>query len=135
MYTEYDYANQPVVDIVNDMLADAARKRVSDIHMDPTPEELIIRVRVDGELALYSKVPANVKKNLVTRVKIISGMNITESRVPQDGAIKMTIDNRDLDFRVSTLPIVYGEKVVIRLLDYSATMTSIDALGFSDTNL
>ena len=62
MYTEYDYANQPVVDIVNDMLADAARKRVSDIHMDPTPEELIIRVRVDGELALYSKVPANVKK-------------------------------------------------------------------------
>lgn len=135
MYTEYDYANQPVVDIVNDMLADAARKRVSDIHMDPTPEELIIRVRVDGELALYSKVPANVKKNLVTRVKIISGMNITESRVPQDGAIKMTIDNRDLDFRVSTLPIVYGEKVVIRLLDYSATMTSIEALGFSDTNL
>lgn len=135
MYTEYDYANQPVVDIVNAMLADAARKRVSDIHMDPTPEELIIRVRVDGELALYSKVPANVKKNLVTRVKIISGMNITESRVPQDGAIKMTIDNRDLDFRVSTLPIVYGEKVVIRLLDYSSAMTSIEALGFSDTNL
>ncbi len=135
MFTEYDYANQPVVDIVNAMLIDASRKRASDIHMDPTPEDMNVRIRVDGELVLYAKVPAAVKKNLVTRVKIISGMNITESRVPQDGAIKMSIDGRDMDFRVSTLPIVYGEKVVIRLLDYSATMTSLDALGFSETNL
>ena len=130
MFTEYDYQNEPIVDIVNEMLVDAAKKRASDIHMDPTPDVLNIRIRVDGELILYAKVPAAVKKNLVTRVKIISGMNITESRVPQDGAIKMTVDGKDLDFRVSTLPIVYGEKVVIRLLDYSATQASLDIIGF-----
>ena len=135
MFTEYDYQNEPIVDIVNEMLVDAAKKRASDIHMDPTPDVLNIRIRVDGELILYAKVPAAVKKNLVTRVKIISGMNITESRVPQDGAIKMTVDGKDLDFRVSTLPIVYGEKVVIRLLDYSATKASLDSLGFSEENL
>ena len=135
MFTEYDYQNEPIVYIVNEMLVDAAKKRASDIHMDPTPDVLNVRIRVDGELILYAKVPAAVKKNLVTRVKIISGMNITESRVPQDGAIKMTVDGKDLDFRVSTLPIVYGEKVVIRLLDYSATQASLDSLGFSEENL
>uniref|UniRef100_UPI003FF132CD GspE/PulE family protein n=1 Tax=Candidatus Ventrenecus sp. TaxID=3085654 RepID=UPI003FF132CD len=135
MFTEYDYQNEPIVDIVNEMLVDAAKKRASDIHMDPTPDVLNIRIRVDGELILYAKVPAAVKKNLVTRVKIISGMNITESRVPQDGAIKMTVDGKDLDFRVSTLPIVYGEKVVIRLLDYSATQASLESLGFAEENL
>lgn len=135
MFTEYDYQNEPIVDIVNEMLVDAAKKRASDIHMDPTPDVLNIRIRVDGELVLYAKVPAAVKKNLVTRVKIISGMNITESRVPQDGAIKMNVDGKDLDFRVSTLPIVYGEKVVIRLLDYSATQASLESLGFAEENL
>ncbi len=135
MFTEYDYQNEPIVDIVNEMLVDAAKKRASDIHMDPTPDVLNIRIRVDGELILYAKVPAAVKKNLVTRVKIISGMNITESRVPQDGAIKMSVDGKDLDFRVSTLPIVYGEKVVIRLLDYSATQASLESLGFAEENL
>ena len=135
MFTEYDYQNEPIVDIVNEMLVDAAKKRASDIHMDPTPDVLNIRIRVDGELILYAKVPAAVKKNLVTRVKIISGMNITESRIPQDGAIKMSVDGKDLDFRVSTLPIVYGEKVVIRLLDYSSTQASLDSLGFAEENL
>lgn len=135
MFTNYDYANQPIVDIVNSMLMDASRRRASDIHFDPTPEELNVRIRVDGELILYASVPASVKKNLVTRIKIISGMNITESRIPQDGAIKMQVDGKDLDLRVSTLPIVYGEKVVVRLLDYSASLSSLDTLGFSEENL
>ena len=135
MFTEYDYQNQPIVDIVNNMLIDAARKRASDIHFDPTPTVLNVRIRVDGELILYATVPESVKKNLVTRVKIISGMNITESRIPQDGAIKMQVDGKDLDLRVSTLPIVYGEKVVIRLLDYSSTLSTLESLGFSDKNL
>ena len=135
MFTEYDYQNQPIVDIVNNMLIDAARKRASDIHFDPTPTILNVRIRVDGELILYATVPEAVKKNLVTRVKIISGMNITESRIPQDGAIKMQVDGKDLDLRVSTLPIVYGEKVVIRLLDYSSTLSTLESLGFSDKNL
>ncbi len=135
MYTEYDYANEPIVDIVNDIIIDAARRRASDIHFDPTPTNLVVRIRVDGELILYANVPEAVKKNLVTRIKIIAGMNITESRVPQDGAIKMQVDGRDIDLRVSTLPIVYGEKIVIRLLDYSDALTKIESLGFSDTNL
>lgn len=134
MFTNYDYANQPIVDIVNNMLIDAARKRASDIHFDPTPDVLNVRIRVDGELILYASVPASVKKNLVTRIKIISGMNITESRIPQDGAIKMQVDDKDLDLRVSTLPIVYGEKVVIRLLDYSKGFSTLEDLGFSETN-
>lgn len=135
MFTEYDYANEPIVDIVNDMIIDAARRRASDIHFDPTPTNLIVRIRVDGELILYAKVPDAVKKNLVTRIKIIAGMNITESRVPQDGAIKLKVDGNDLDLRVSSLPIVYGEKIVIRLLDYSETLSKLESLGFSDTNL
>lgn len=135
MYTEYDYANEPIVDIVNEMIMDAARKRASDIHFDPTPTNLTVRIRVDGELILYANVPESVKRNLTTRIKILAGMNITESRVPQDGAIKMQVDGRDLDLRVSTLPIVYGEKIVIRLLDYSESLSRLDALGFSDTNL
>ena len=135
MFTEYDYANEPIVDIVNDMIIDAARRRASDIHFDPTPTNLIVRIRVDGELILYAKVPDAVKKNLVTRIKIIAGMNITESRVPQDGAIKLKVDGNDLDLRVSSLPIVYGEKIVIRLLDYSETLSKLESLGFSDKNL
>lgn len=134
MFTNYDYANMPIVDIVNSILTDAARKRASDIHFDPTPTVLNVRIRVDGELILYAEVPESVKKNLVTRIKIISGMNITESRIPQDGAIKMQIDGKPMDYRVSTLPIVYGEKVVIRLLDYSAGLSTLDALGFSENN-
>ncbi len=135
MFTEYDYANQPIVDIVNDMLIDAAKKRASDIHFDPTPTVLNVRIRVDGELVLYATVPESVKRNLITRIKIISGMNITESRVPQDGAIKMDTGEKNIDFRVSSLPIVYGEKIVIRLLDYSESVASMDSLGFSEANL
>ena len=134
MFTEYDYQNEPIVDIVNEMLVDAAKKRASDIHMDPTPDVLNIRIRVDGELILYAKVPAAVKKNLVTRVKIISGMNITETRLPQDGAIKMVLNNRDLDMRVSSLPTKRGEKIVVRILDYSRSMRGIEYLYFSEDN-
>ncbi len=135
MYTEYDYANEPIVDIVNKMITDASRKRASDIHFDQTPTILIVRIRVDGELVLYAKVPESVKKNLVTRIKILASMNITESRIPQDGAIKTQVDGKDLDMRVSSLPTVYGEKIVIRILDYSETLSKLDALGFSDNNL
>ena len=135
MYTEYDYANAPIVEIVNSMITDAARKRASDIHFDPTPTDLIVRIRVDGELILYARVPDAVKKNLITRIKIIAGMNITESRIPQDGAIKTQVDGKDLDIRVSSLPIVYGEKIVLRILDYSENLSKLEMLGFSDTNL
>lgn len=134
MLREYDYDNMPIVDIVNDMIVDAARRKASDIHFDQTATDLIVRIRVDGELIRYAQVPEAVKKNLITRIKIISGMNITESRLPQDGAIRSTIDRSNLDLRVSSLPTVYGEKVVIRILDYSMSLGGLETLGFSKGN-
>ena len=135
MFRNFDYDGEPIINIVNEILIDASRKRASDIHFDPTEDVLNVRIRVDGELISYATVPASVKKNLVTRIKILAGMNITESRIPQDGSIKMKVDNKDLDIRVSTLPIIYGEKVVIRLLDFTNTVSKMDALGFSSINL
>lgn len=134
MIREYDYDNMPVVDIVNDMIIDAAKRKASDIHFDQTPEDLIVRIRVDGELHNYAKVPTTVKKNLITRIKIISGMNITESRLPQDGALKNNMNGINLDLRVSSLPTVYGEKIVVRILDYSMSLGGLETLGFSQGN-
>ncbi len=135
MFKEFDYEKLPVVDIVNEMITDAANKNASDIHFDPTPTVLKVRIRVDGELIDYATVPETIKNPLITRIKIISGMNITESRLPQDGAIKNLINNDSLDLRVSTLPIVYGEKVVIRILDYTMSSNGLETLGFSNKNL
>ena len=134
MQKVYDYDNMPIVDIVNDMILDAARRKASDIHFDQSPHELYVRIRVDGELMEYAVVPEAVKKNLVTRIKIISGMNITESRLPQDGAIRNIGASSNLDLRVSSLPTVYGEKVVIRILDYSMSLSGLETLGFSQAN-
>ncbi len=135
MFKEYDYEKLPVVDIVNEMVLDAAKKNASDIHFDPTPTVLNVRIRIDGELINYAVVPESVKNPMITRIKIISGMNITESRLPQDGAIKNLIQDDDLDLRVSTLPTVYGEKVVIRILDYKMSTNGLESLGFSAKNL
>jgi type IV pilus assembly protein PilB len=135
MFREFDYEKIPVVDLVNEIIVDSANKNASDIHFDPTPTILKIRIRVDGELVDYANVPESVKNPLITRIKIISGLNITESRLPQDGAIKNVIKGRDLDLRVSTLPIVYGEKVVIRILDYTMSTDGLESLGFSKKNL
>jgi len=134
MFKEFDYEKLPVVDIVNEMILDAAKKNASDIHFDPTPTVLKVRIRVDGELIDYANVPENIKSPLITRIKIISGMNITESRLPQDGAIKNLVKDSNLDLRVSTLPIVYGEKIVIRILDYTMSTEGLESLGFSNTN-
>lgn len=135
MFRDFDYENKPVVDIVNEMIIDAINKKASDIHFDPTEEALNVRIRVDGELLEYATVPNYVKKNLLTRIKIISGMNITESRLPQDGAIKNLADTVNLDLRVSSLPIVDGEKIVIRILNYSMSQSGLESLGLSEKNL
>ncbi len=135
MFRDFDYENKPVVDVVNEMILDAINKKASDIHFDPTENELNVRIRIDGELLEYAKVPNYVKKNLLTRIKIISGMNITETRLPQDGAIKNLTEDMDLDLRVSSLPIVDGEKIVIRILNYSMSSSGLENLGLSDENL
>ncbi len=135
MFRDFDYENKPVVDIVNEMIIDAINKNASDIHFDPTEDVLNVRIRIDGELLEYAKVPSFVKKNLLTRIKIISGMNITETRLPQDGAIKNLTDQVDLDLRVSSLPIVDGEKIVIRILNYTMSQGGLENLGLSEKNL
>ena len=135
MFRDFDYENKPVVDVVNEMIIDAINKKASDIHFDPTEDELNVRIRIDGELLEYAKVPNFVKKNLLTRIKIISGMNITETRLPQDGAIKNIANTEELDLRVSSLPIIDGEKIVIRILNYSMSNSGLENLGLSDENL
>lgn len=131
----FDFEHVSIVEIVNDIILDAIKRKASDIHFDPTEECLMVRIRIDGELQDYAKIPNILKKNVVTRIKIISGMNITETRMPQDGAIKNVIKEIALDLRVSSLPCVNGEKMVIRILDYSMSLNGLENLGFSEINL
>ena len=131
----FDYENVAITDIVNIVILDSIDKKASDIHFNPTEDGIVVRIRIDGELRNYTKVPIYVKKNMITRVKILAGMNITESRVPQDGAIKQTIQDKDVDLRVSSLPTNMGENIVIRILDYTMSSQGIDTLGFNETNL
>ena len=134
MLKKFDFDKIPVVEIVNDILVDSSKRNASDIHFDPHDEFMLIRIRVDGALIDYAEVPNTIKKNLITRIKIISGMNITESRLPQDGAIKTTLQNIDLDLRVSCLPTINGEKIVIRILEYTMSQAGLETLGFTDNN-
>lgn len=131
---EYDFVNMPIVDIVNRIIIYASQNRASDIHFDPREDCMMIRMRMDGRLKDHSKVPKMYEKNLGTRVKLISKMNITETRIPQDGAIKGIVDGKELDMRVSCLPSNEGEKIVVRLLDYSQSLEGIDSLAFSPAN-
>lgn len=131
---EFDFVNIPIVDIVNDIIVDGATKNASDIHFDPAENYLKIRMRIDGELRDYAIIDNKYKRNLITRVKLLAGMNITESRLPQDGAIKSNINGKDLDLRVADLPTSFGEKIVIRILDYTMSFQGIESLGFTNEN-
>ena len=134
MLKTFDFEKTPVVELVNEILVDASKRGASDIHFDPQGDYIKVRIRIDGELIDYSEIPGTIAKNLITRVKIISGMNITESRLPQDGAIKATLEDIDLDLRVSALPTSRGEKIVIRILDYSLSLAGLESLGFNQEN-
>ncbi len=130
----YDFTKVPVIQIVDDIIVRAAKMDASDIHFDPRDEDLLVRFRVDGDLRDFTRIPKIYERNLITRIKLLSNMNITENRLPQDGAIKGTIGGLALDMRVSTLPTNEGEKCVIRILDYSRSLAGIESLGFSATN-
>ena len=134
MQNTIDFATMPVVDVVNKIIVDSARAGASDIHFDHSDNYLKVRIRIDGILNDYLDIPNNVKNNVITRIKILSGMNITETRLPQDGAIKTTLEGMDLDMRVSSLPTKKGEKIVIRILDYSRSLKGIEYLFFSEEN-
>ena len=130
----YDLEHTSIVDLTNQLIMAAVKAKASDIHMDPVENGIKIRYRVDGDLQDHTLIPKEYERNLTTRVKLISNMNITETRLPQDGAIKGRIDGTDLDMRVSVLPTNEGEKVVIRILDYTRSLAGLEALNFSHKN-
>lgn len=127
--TEVDDA--PVVKFLHKMLIDAFNMRASDLHFEPYEHHYRVRFRIDGELREIASPPVAIKDKLASRIKVISRMDISEKRVPQDGRMKLKIGpDRVIDFRVSTLPTLFGEKIVIRILDPSSAKLGIDALGY-----
>lgn len=127
--------NAPVVKYVNATLMEAVRMRASDIHIEPFEREVCVRFRVDGALQEVTAPPKRLINAVIARIKIISQLDIAERRLPQDGRCKLKVGDRQIDMRVSTLPVVHGEKVVMRILDKSATSMDIDGLGFDPMTL
>ncbi|MGB6429684.1 MAG: ATPase, T2SS/T4P/T4SS family, partial [Candidatus Acidiferrales bacterium] len=119
----------PAVRLVSQIILGAMQKRASDIHIEPQATETLVRIRVDGVLRELDRVPRNLQNQLISRIKILSDMDISERRAPQDGRFMVIVGPRRLDLRVSTLPTQYGEKVVLRLLDTKAPMQSLSELG------
>ncbi len=127
--------NAPIVRLVNSIIKQAVKSRASDIHIEPFEKQIRVRVRVDGELQEIMTPPKTAHSAIVTRIKIMGNMNIAEKRVPQDGRIEFKIEDKEIDLRISVLPTVFGEKVVIRLLDRTNFLMSKQQLGFTDVNL
>jgi type IV pilus assembly protein PilB len=126
-----DLDDAPIVRFVNKILLDAIKKGASDIHMEPYEKNFRIRFRADGMLYQVANPPVNIATRIISRVKVMSKMDIAERRVPQDGRIKMIISkHRAIDFRVNTCPTLFGEKVVLRILDPTAAQIGIEKLGF-----
>jgi len=127
--------DKPVVKFVNKLIHDAIRLKASDIHIEPYEKEFRIRFRIDGILQEVVKPPLKMKDAIISRVKIMSKMQLDEKRRPQDGRIKMRVGNNDIDMRVSCLPTVFGEKIVIRILDKSNLQLDMTKLGFEEDQL
>ena len=126
-----DVEDAPVVKFLHKMLVDAFNMRASDLHFEPYEHNYRVRYRVDGELREIVSPPVAIKEKLASRIKVLSRLDISEKRVPQDGRMKLKIGpDRVIDFRVSTLPTLFGEKIVIRILDPSSAKLGIDALGY-----
>jgi type IV pilus assembly protein PilB len=120
----------PVVKLINGILTDAVRRGASDVHIEPFEKEIRVRYRIDGALLEVMKPPIKLKAALTSRVKIMSNLNIAERRVPQDGRIKLKMGSRVIDFRVSTLPVIFGEKIVLRILDKGNLTLDLTKFGF-----
>jgi len=121
----------PVVKFVNKVLVDAIRKGASDIHFEPYEDDYRVRFRIDGLLKNVAKAPVKLNQRIAARLKVMSQLDIAEKRVPQDGRIKLNLSkSKQIDFRVSTLPTLFGEKIVLRILDASAAKLGIDKLGY-----
>lgn len=126
-----DVEDAPIVKFLHKMLLDAFNMRASDLHFEPYEHQYRVRFRIDGELREIASPPVAIKEKLASRIKVISRLDISEKRVPQDGRMKLKVGpDRVIDFRVSTLPTLFGEKIVIRILDPSSAKLGIDALGY-----
>ncbi|MCM8800539.1 MAG: GspE/PulE family protein [Candidatus Omnitrophica bacterium] len=125
----------PIIKLVNLIIYQALKDRASDIHIEPTQKKVNVRLRIDGVLHDVFSLPLEIHMPMVCRIKVISRLDIVESRRPQDGHFYMRVGQRDVDFRVSTLPLAFGEKVVIRILDRSTAFLTLDKLGFSEEAL
>ncbi|WP_442636721.1 GspE/PulE family protein [Rossellomorea marisflavi] len=127
-------AESPIVRLVNQILSNAVTQKASDIHIDPQETKVAIRFRVDGILRTERNLPKHMQNMLLARLKIMANLDITEFRVPQDGRMKANVDVHPIDLRVSTLPTVYGEKIVLRLLDLGSQLNDLQKLGFNKVN-
>lgn len=127
--------DSPVVRLVNQILSNAVTMKASDIHIDPQETKVVVRYRVDGVLRVERVLPKHMQSVLTARIKIIANLDITEHRIPQDGRIKVNLDFHPVDLRVSTLPTVFGEKIVMRILDLGSSLNDINKLGFNKLNL
>ncbi len=125
-----DAEDAPVVRFLQKMLIDAINMRASDLHFEPYEFNYRVRFRVDGELREITQPPIAIKDKLASRIKVVSRLDISEKRVPQDGRMKLRVGSKSIDFRVSTLPTLFGEKIVIRILDSSSAKLGIEALGY-----
>ncbi|MDC0714851.1 type II secretion system ATPase GspE [Stigmatella sp. ncwal1] len=125
----------PVIRLVNSILFRAAKERASDIHIEPMERELLVRFRVDGVLQEVIKPPKRYQNSIVSRVKVMGQLNIAEKRLPQDGRIRIKLAGRDIDIRLSTIPTTFGERIVMRLLDKTATLLDLAEIGMSQHTL
>ncbi|MEH6993670.1 ATPase, T2SS/T4P/T4SS family [Neobacillus drentensis] len=132
-----DVTNQdsPIVRLVNQILTNAVVQKASDIHIDPQETKVVVRYRVDGVLRVDRVLPRHMLSVLTARIKIMANLDITEHRIPQDGRIKLNLEFHPIDLRISTLPTVYGEKIVMRILDMGAALNDINKIGFNALNL
>ena len=125
----------PVVAIVEQILREAVRMRASDIHIEPRAEQVRVRYRVDGQLMTFTTLPTDMHRYAMSRIKIMAGADISENRLPQDGRFATTVDDRPIDVRVSTLPTYWGEKAVLRILDKSRALVSLNQLGMGQDTM
>ena len=131
---EENIEDQPIIKLVNKMFEDAVNLKVSDIHIEPQEEDMRIRFRIDGKLREYTRVSKQLAPSIISRIKFISGMNIAEKRIPQDGRLHYTVGQTKIDMRVSDLPGVFGEKIVIRITTALGVKLEIDSIGFIEEN-
>ncbi len=125
-----DKGDGPIIKLVNQILMQCLQRKASDIHIEPYETSLRVRLRIDGVLAEIARPPVSMKAPLISRIKIMASLDIAETRLPQDGAINISIGGKPIDFRVSTVPTVYGEKIVMRILDKSSLQVDMTKLGF-----